>query len=195
MEVKIKASHLKAAACFSGEGDLREYLNGVFVEVCVFEIRLTATNGHVIGVLRDKENAGDYPDMPAIIIPNYTVLTALSQKTPFYSLSFLEDKWSLNGIAFTPIPSKCYPDYRRGIPGRHSGVGAQFNLRLLARFDKAAKALGIKSNPIIRHNGDGAAQVQFDGFDAEFVGAIAPLRIFTRKEPDPGLVQWGSERV
>ena len=23
----------------------------------------------------------------------------------------------------------------------------------------------------------------------------APLRIFTREEPDPGLVQWGSERV
>lgn len=192
MQVAINTAHLKAAYQFTAEADVRYYLNGVFAEVRASETRLVATDGNMAGVLRDVCVLGDQDVLPDVIIPNETVKLAITNKSPCITLAFDDGKWSLAGISFTPVAG-VFPAYRRIIPRRCSGEAAQFNVEFLGRFLKAAKALGVKSQPIIRHNGEGGAQVQFYGRDDEFVGVIMPLRAFTEKHPDTGLVQWGGE--
>lgn len=194
MRVIINTAHLKAAYQFAAVSDVRYYLNGVLAEVRASETRLVATNGHIAGVLRDLVLVGEQDAMPDVIIPSDTVKLAITNKSKTIELVFEDGKWSLAGISFTPIAGK-FPDYRRIIPKTHSGEAAQLNVDLLGCFVKAGKALGVKSQPIIRHNGSGGAQVQFYGRDEEFVGVIMPFNAFTEKNPDTGLVQWGADRA
>jgi DNA polymerase-3 subunit beta len=128
-----------------------------------------------------------------VIVPNETVKLALQSKSEVLGLVCDGGKWSISGIAFTPVDGK-FPDYRRSIPASHSGEAAQFNPVFIAAMAKAGKLLGRKDSPIIRHNGLGAAQVQFYAND-EFVGVLMPLNAFTEKNPDLGLIRWGAERA
>lgn len=194
MEVSIQANHLRAAACCAAMQDARYYLNGVFVEVCATETRIVATDGSMAAVLRDVVLVGEQEPMPDVIIPNATVKLALGLKSQVLSLVFDADskKWSLGGIPFTPCDGQ-FPSYRRIVPCTHTGEAAQFSPEFIAAFAKIGKALGTRSCPVIRHNGTGAAQVSFIGFEDEFVGVLMPLRAFNDKHPDPGLIQWGHE--
>lgn len=192
MQVSIQTAHLKAAACFSGDQDVRYYLNGVLAEVRPGETRLAATDGNIIGVLRDVVTSGEQPDMPDVIIPNATIKLALQSKSTTLVLAFDGGKWSLAGIAFTPCDG-IFPDYRRVIPRGQSGEPGMYNFDYLARIAKAAKALGVRTSPIIRHNGADTAQVSIYGREDEFVGAISPMR-FTEKFTDLGMPQWGGDR-
>jgi DNA polymerase-3 subunit beta len=70
-----------------------------------------------------------------------------------------------------------YPDYRRVIPGKASGVLAQFDPRYLATLAKAHSALhGSKAAPYvgIGHNGLSGALLTLG--DENFVGVLMPLR-------------------
>lgn len=190
MQAGILRKHLAAVAIFAAESDVRYYLNGVLIEVRASEVRCAATTGHMAGVCR---LATEQAAMPDVIVPSATVKQALLNKSEVLTLEFENGKWSLAGVSFTPIDGK-FPDYRRIIPKGHSGEAAQFNPAFIAAAAKAGKALGVKSAPIIRHNGCNAAQVQFYGRD-DFVGVLMPLIAFTDKNPDTGLIQWGSNRV
>lgn len=196
MEVSIQANHLRAAACCAAMQDIRYYLNGALVEVRATETRIVATDGNMAAVLRDEVLVGRQEPMPDVIIPNATIKLALGLKSKVLSLVFDAEgkKWSLGGIPFTPCDG-LFPAYRRIVPCTHTGEAAQFNPEFIAAFAKIGKALGTRNNPIIRHNGSGAAQVSFYGFENEFVGVLMPLRAFTEKHPDPGLIQWGHEQA
>ena len=161
MKVTFPAAHLKAASFFAATQDIRYYLNGVLAEVRSTETRLVATNGHCAAVLR---NHAAQDEMPDVIIPPLAIELALRLKSPVLELEFDGADWTLGGIPFKPVEGR-YPDYRWIIPNGHSGKAAQFDTELVGRFRKAARALGQKSNPIIRHNGDGGAQVQIYGLD------------------------------
>jgi len=194
MEVSINSSHLKAAYIFTATHDIRYYLHGVLVEISSTETRLAATDGSCAVVLRDQVTSGVQDVMPEIIIPNDTIKLALSTKKVSLPLSMSVDgKWSLGGIGFEPIFAK-FPDYRRVMVSEVSGDAGDFDLELLSRFSKAAKALGVKSTPIVRQNGSNGAQVQVLGREDEFVGVIMPMRMFTATRPDPGISLWGNER-
>jgi DNA polymerase III subunit beta len=193
MQVSINAAHLKAAAYCAGEQDIRHYLNGVLVEARTKETRLVATNGECAAVLRDQVEKGAQDEMPDVVIPNATIALALQTKSAVLSLVCDAGKWSLAGISFNPVDGR-FPDYRRIIPASNSGEAAQFNPARVAAMAKAGKLLGRKDSPIIRHNGMGAAQVQFYAND-EFVGVLMPLCAFTEKNPDLGLIRWGAERA
>lgn len=192
MQIQINPAHLRAAFEFSAEKDIRYYLQGVLVEGCASEVRLVATDGNMMGVLREVNPLDDGANC-TVIVPNATVKTVLGMKAKALVLSN-DAGWALGGVAFTPVDGS-FPDYRRVLTTGHSDEAAQFNVDYLARALKAGKALGAKSQPIIRHNGNGGAQIQFYGHDEEFVGVIMPLRAFSEKYPDNGLVQWGPERA
>lgn len=196
LEVWIQTDHLKAAALAAAQQDIRYYLNGVLCEVRATETRLVATDGSIAAVLRDTVLAGEQPVFPDVIIPNDTIKQVLITKGKTLSLKHdpAAGTWSLGGVSFKPGDGT-YPPYRRIIPNKHSGEAAQFSADYIGVFRKIGKALGRKSQPIIRHNGEGGAQVQFYGCNDEFVGVIMPMRAFTEKNPDTGLVQWGAEQV
>ena len=191
VQASIPRKHLAAAAVFAAAQDIRYCLNGVFIEVMRTEVRCAATDGNMAGVCRSRT---EQERMPHVIVPNETIKIVLSaNKSEVLALEFEEGKWSLGGIPFKPVDGT-FPAYRRILTCEHSGKAAQFNPAFIAAFAKAGKALGIKSAPIIRHNGEGGAQVQFYGCD-DFVGVLMPLRAFTEKHPDTGLIQWGQEQA
>ena len=190
MQVNILRKHLAAAAVFAAESDVRYYLNYVLVEVASTEIRIVATNGATAGVCR---SLSEQERMPDVAIPVASVKLALANKSEVLALEEKSGEWYIGGVRFAPLDRQ-YPDYRRIIPKGYSNEPAQYDVTLLQQFLKAGKALGVKSQPILRHNGDSGAQVQFYGRD-DFVGVIMPLRVFTEKHPDNGLIQWGAERA
>lgn len=189
MQVTLNTSHLRAASYFSASKDVRYYLKGVLVEAREHETRIVATDGNCAAILRDVALAGQ-DTLPDVIIPNDTVNLVLSMKRATVDLSFVEGKWQINGLSFTPQEG-VFPQYRRVIPSQVSGEAAQFQPEFLTRFSKAAKALGSKACPVVRHNGEGGAQVQIPGLEDEFVGVLMPIRIFNEKRPDSGLSTWG----
>jgi DNA polymerase-3 subunit beta len=191
MQAAILSKHLRAAACCAAAADVRYYLNGVYIEVRATETRCVATTGEIAAVLRQRVHQDA---MPEVIVPNEAVKLALTRKTEVLTLTFEDGKWSLGGIFFTPVDGK-FPPYRRIIPVQASGLAGHYDVQLLAAFAKLAKALGAKGTPVIRQNGEGAAQVQLVGFTEEFVGVIMPLRLFNEKRPDPGMSAWGIEEA
>lgn len=194
MEVALNTSHLKAAAIFAAQADLRYYLNGVLVEVRASETRIAATDGHCAAVLRDEVLVGEQPVFPDVIIPNATLKLALQTKAQTVELSVSDSgKWSLGGISFTPVEDR-FPDYRRIMVNGASGVAGDYNIDLLGKFVKAAKALGSRGQPVVRQNGLDGAQVQILGRTDEFIGVIMPMRMFNEKNPDPGISTWGGNR-
>lgn len=190
MKTSILRKQLAAISLFAGKTDVRYYLNGVNVESSPTETRVAATDGNTAAVARfATENAERFE----VTIPGDTVALALKTKSEVLGLECDSNNyWSLAGIRFTPVEGK-FPDYRRIIPRSFSGVAAQFNPEFTSRAGKAGKALGHRSSPIIRHNGDGAALVQFYGDDT-FIGVLMPLKAFTAKNPDQGTPTWGGER-
>jgi DNA polymerase-3 subunit beta len=192
MEVLLNARHLKAALCCAASQDVRYYLNGVLAEVMEDEIRLASTDGHVALVCRTMNLVDKNPAMGEVIVPIDAIKRALVGKAAEVLLRVVEGKWSLGPIAFTPVEGK-FPDYRRIIPSGHSNEAAQFATSKIDQFAKVGRALGRRDNPIIRHNGEAAAQVQFYG-EHDVVGVLMPIRAFTEKQPDTGLEQWGAER-
>jgi len=189
MEVMLLSSYLKAALNCSAIKDIRYYLNGLCVEVMPTETRIVSTDGNCAAIFK-SEVAHEF--VFTVIVPNDAVKLALQLKLQVSTLKCDNGKWTLNGIPFTPIDNK-FPDYRRIVPVTFSNVAANFNPEILMKFAKISKDLGLKDkNPIVRHNGNDAAQVQFYGIDY-FVGVIMPLRTFTEKFPDLGISKWGNK--
>lgn len=191
MQASILSKHLRAAACCAASADVRYYLNGVFIEVRATETRCVATTGEIAAVLRQRV---EQDAMPEVIVPNEAVKLALARKSEVMTLEFCGGKWALGGIPFIPVEGK-FPPYRRIIPIQVNGLAGHYDAQLIAPFAKLAKALGAKGTPVIRQNGEGAAQVQLLGFIDEFVGVLMPLRLFNEKRPDPGLCGWGIEEI
>lgn len=183
----LPASCLKAALNCAAIKDIRYYLNGLYIEVMSSETRIVSTDGNCAAVFRiDIKN--DYAFK--VIIPSESVKLALSLKSTSLVLENDGTKWTLNSIPFIPIDGK-FPDYRRIIPIAFTNEAANFNPEILMKFVKIAKDLKLKNSlPIVRHNGEAAAQVQFYGIDY-FVGVIMPVRLFTERFPDHGISKWG----
>lgn len=176
--------HLLAVSHFAGQQDVRYYLNGVHVEVAADEVRLTATDGNAVAVMRFPCKNTE----PIIVtIPNAAVAHACKSKSDLVTLVRIGDVWTIAGLQFTPVEGR-FPDTRRvfSLAANPSGVAAQFNLDLLGRFGKAAKALQRRDSPIVRHNGEGAATVHFYACD-NFMGLLMP---YTEKRADLGVPNW-----
>jgi DNA polymerase-3 subunit beta len=179
--IKINATDLRAVALFSAKQDCRWYLNGVCVEVLKHQVRLIATNGHIMAVayqVRDDDTIAIHDTQ--LIIPSAAVAVFAKEKGDLIldvpagvSTCTLKNLGGLEFV-FTPVDGK-FPDYRRVLPSSFSGQTAQFNGEYIALFDKAAKKIyGRKFSPSIAHNGDGSAMVR--GVNENFIGIIMPVR-------------------
>ena len=190
MKTYVPTSHLKAAMNCSGRKDTRPCLNGVYVEVMLNETRCVGICGSAMAILR---YATSNESLFNVIIPNAIVVIAIAMKIAILEIEFKNNFWSIGGMPFARLDG-VYPDYRRIFKTTFSNEAAHYDFELVAQFTKIAKDLKIKSQTmVIRQNGQDSAQVQFMGHP-EFVGAVAPLRMFSDKRPDTGLMTWGDAR-
>ena len=147
--IMIDRNKLKAAARFAAcdPKDMRLSLHGVLVEASPAGVRLVATDGHVMLVVR----AAGEPDTDTWtgIIPSDVIRAALAwkgSKTLPIILIPGEPECRLTratgeALVFVPAPGP-FPDYRKVIPAAPDGKPSHYDPDLLVRFKRAAEDLG-----------------------------------------------------
>lgn len=184
MKITIMRDQLIAALCTAAKGDIRFYLNGVYIEASNMETRLVSTTGALVAVQRaDAKDENEVDGVLKMIIPRTAVEKIKSHKTlRTVELNDEGGKWGIVDCAtrttFDPVDG-VFPDYRRAIPDKATGKAARFNPEFIAMFAKASKALGTsqKGSPVVKitPNGDDAALVSV-GRDDEYFGVLMPMR-------------------
>lgn len=193
MPIQIQRKQLRAALYFAGTADIRQYLNGVYVEPTATMTRLTSTTGSMLSIQRHvAKNA----DVPAMIVPREVCEQAVALKIEELTIEPLGGRFSIGGAGlnrylFQPLEGR-FPDVSRMVPNSPSGVPAHFNPELPMAFVRAGKALGVKGMPIVRQNGNAGAIVHFYAYD-DFIGVLMPVSHFTEKRPDIGFPTWAGE--
>ena len=179
--IMIDRNKLKAAARFAAcdPKDMRLSLHGVLVEASPAGVRLVATDGHAMLVVRA---AGDVDtDTWTGIIPSDVIKAALAwkgNKTLPIILLPGEPECRLTratgeAVVFVPAPGP-FPDYRKVIPKAPDGAVSFYDPDLLVRFKRAAEDLGSNLGLFGLLPGGNGAGLVYLGEDA--VGVVMPMR-------------------
>ena len=178
--IMIDRNKLKAAARFAADSkDLRLSLHGVLVEASPAGVRLVATDGHAMLVVR----APGEPDTDTWtgIIPSDVIKAALAwkgNKTLPIILIPGEPECRLTratgeALVFVPAAGP-FPDYRKVIPKAPDGKPSHYDPDLLTRFKRAAEDLGSNLGLFgLLPGGDGPGLVYISD---DAVGVVMPMR-------------------
>lgn len=173
---------LAAASLFASKDETRYYLNGVMIEFDEAGATYVATDGKRMICYRDDLTDGQKNLMiGGHIIPTaHCKLFKLGKDDDGYGKIF-EEAGRLTlargfvDIRFAPIDG-IYPEWHRVAPtAPASGMLAQYNLPLLADFQKFATALEI-SAPFVASNGEGPAPIWFPGHP-HVMGVMMPMKL------------------
>lgn len=158
MIIHISSRLLRAVSLASAKQDIRQYLNGVLIEVTVYGVFLVATDGRRMHVGLAEKPPQDV-DPFSVIVPADVVATAAKKygksDTRLMLIGDQSGPWSLGHEPFEPMDGK-FPQWRLvvpvvGPPGRFPPLRAK-NLKDLA---EAAELLGGKGAGFHLHCGDG----------------------------------------
>ncbi len=159
MNITLNVQLLKASLECAGKKDIRNYLNGVFIDLInEDELVYCGTDGHILFAAKAKlEITSGNPAGTSLIIPRTVIEAALkgvkSQTVELASIH--EGSYRLNQTIFYPVDGK-FPDYQRVIPQSVSGEKAVFMPELLVRGSKAIN-LAVGGRGDLQHNGSSAA--------------------------------------
>ena len=179
--IMIDRNKLKAAARFAATDpkDARLTLHGVLVEASPAGIRLAATDGHALLVVRA---AGDVDtDTWVGIIPIDVVKAALAWKgnrnLPIILIPGEPEcrltRATGEALVFVPVAGT-FPMYRKVVPAAPDGKPSFFDPDLLVRFKRAAEDLGSDLGLFgLLPGGNGSGLVYLT---ADVVGVIMPTR-------------------
>ena len=178
--IMIDRNKLKAAARFCADSkDVRRTLHGVLVAASPAGVRLTATDGAALLVVRAAADADT--DTWTGIVPSDVIKAALAWKGN-KSLPIIlvpgEPECRLTratgeAVVFVPAPGP-FPDYRKVIPKAPSGAASFYDPDFLVRFKRAAEDLGSDLGLFgMMQGGDGSGLVYLT---ADAVGVIMPMR-------------------
>ncbi|MFW6855321.1 DNA polymerase III subunit beta [Burkholderia gladioli] len=174
----LTGTNLKAMQLGAAVKDVRYYLNGVFIEATQCETRLVATDGWMLAAFRTTvKNELDVP-IVTLIVPNEVIKQVKPVKGVNDSLTIeIEDgRYTLISgdlrIGFRPLEG-IYPDYRRILATRVSGVVGHYDPDRLAVLKKIGNTLRRSKNaiPYVHHNGEGNAVITF-GCLPTFIGIL-----------------------
>jgi DNA polymerase III sliding clamp (beta) subunit (PCNA family) len=182
MENTINIEVIRALLPLSAKKDVRQYLNGVYVDFQRDKTVYVATTGAVLGkYVETVENENIFD----IIIPG-DVVKQLKPKpgtAKWGDLTFdlvsntarIINPGAGQDFGFTPLDGK-FPDVSKVIPSNTSGEVAQFDAELLHLFAQVNKSFGATHPGRFKlgHNGNAGALVHLSR--DEFIGVIMPFR-------------------
>lgn len=178
--IMIDRNKLKAAARFAADSkDLRPSLHGVLVEASPAGVRLVATDGHAMLVVRaaaDSDTETWTGIVPADVIKaalawkgNKTLPIILIPGEPECRLT----RATGEALVFVPVAGP-FPDYRKVIPKAPDGTASFYDPDFLVRFKRAAEDLGSEKGLFgLRQGGNGSGLVYLT---ADAVGVVMPMR-------------------
>jgi len=182
MKIYTTLSALRAVNLLSADKDLRHYLTGVHVTATATATRLTATDGHALGI-HQSEQQNEHVDFVEMIIST-DVIKLIKSASKNVDIVVIDTTDGITGtigsitgaaVSFKAIDGK-FPDVQRIMPKTISGETAQFQPYLLEKFSKASKLLGSKNGLInVAYNGPSTALVKIDATQ-DFMGLVMPLR-------------------
>ena len=177
----IDRNKLKAAARFAASDpkDMRLSLHGVLVEASPAGVRLVATDGHAMLVVRAPGDVDT--DTWTGIVPADAIKAALAWKggrnLPVILIPGAPEcrltRATGEAVVFVPAPGP-FPDYRRVIPKAPDGTASYYDPDLLVRFKRAAEDLGSNLGLFgLLPGGDGPGLVYISD---DAVGVVMPIR-------------------
>lgn len=197
MEIKltVRAEIIATLKLFAADNDVRDYLNGINLEIGTTEARLVATDGSCLGCFRiECEQQNISRPLTNIIIPNELLKTIKPKGLVQITIGDLETKDNGKGeqvpVGYTrPLTltyaglsisgetiNGVFPDWRRVIPSKVSGEPAQFNPAYIGTLAKAYTALHGKKTPFVGIGFNGKDAALIDLGDENFIGILMPLR-------------------
>ena len=166
--IMLDRAKLKAVARFAASDvkDKRLSLHGVLVEASPAGVRLVATDGHSMLVVR---SAADAIKAALAWKGNRTLPIVLIPGEPECQLT----RATGEALVFVPAPGP-FPDYRKVIPAAPSGAASFYDPDFLVRFKRAAEDLGSEKGLFgLLPGGNGAGLVYLT---ADAVGVVMPMR-------------------
>ena len=156
---------LRAVSRFAAKKDIRYYLNGVLIEVYANVAYIVATNGHALAVGRiARDDHALMEGQGAAIIPAeflakiktgrvLELILTVSDAEDGVSDFTLDDVSEGTKTSGKTIDGK-FPDWRRVVPSKVSGIPSQFNPEYLSVCMKASQDMGSRlGNIAIGYNG------------------------------------------
>ncbi len=182
MNITINPNELLAVALMAGKNDLRQYLNGVNVEVKDKNALIVASNGHNLAAL--ILGGCDCDDISFIIpmdlIKNIKKSTKSDNKLVFLSFdpetSIINLKQSSQTFMAQALSGN-YPNWKQVIPAPFVPGFNFYQMHLMAVFEKAGKLLAGK--PVFYQNGEdqvaGVVEIKLSD-DRVYMGLIMPFK-------------------
>lgn len=176
--MNIHGKYLKALSFLAAKKDLRDYLNGVHIEVKGKQAILVATDGATLGALRiDLDTEAQTAEF---IIP-HTLLAGTTTKD-FVEIVYDAGSATISLTQYGKVISGkavegLYPDWRRVIP---SVITGEQRLSIFLKdLDKIAKACTLINDRPTRivnvlHNGNGTCVT--DTKNDNFIVVISPVK-------------------
>lgn len=175
MQFTIGKDALKACLKFAAKNDIRYYLSALCIEVNADDARIIATDDHCMIV--HKINRPEDASLGQWIVPRDFVERATKGNRKLVDITIDGDNVTLSALGVVLAGGKCgdgiFPDYRRVVPETINGELAQFDPLFIGLIGEAAKLLGCRY-PLIHHNGEGAAIINFNRDDA--LAVVMPIR-------------------
>jgi DNA polymerase III sliding clamp (beta) subunit (PCNA family) len=179
--ILLDRAKLKAAARFAATDpkDARLTLHGVLVEASPAGIRLAATDGHALLVVRAADDVDT--DTWTGIIPIDVVKAALAWKgnknLPIILIPGEPEcrltRATGEALVFVPVAGT-FPAYRKVVPAAPDGKPSFFDPDLLVKFKRAAEDLGSEKGLFgLLPGGNGSGLVYITG---DVVGVVMPTR-------------------
>ena len=181
IKAKFNAKIFSVACMFSSKDDVRYYLQGVFIEKAKEGVILTATDGHRLISINDKE--GELKGDP-ILVKNNKFLLSLCKKVKGEKS---ERTVSIDGFSATVRNDKelatvsdilidgTFPKWMSFVPKIDKPSPAAYNASYLNDFGRAGKLLNGNNYIKITGTEGGAAIVNFYNYDDAF-GVLMPVR-------------------
>ena len=175
MQFTIKTNELKALLLCAAKNDIRYYLNGVHFESTPHGIIAASTDGHrLLCINLPNEQAEGIK----ALIPRALIEAAIKTKAPTIDVMIEGANVTLSSMGQNvsgSITDGVFPDYRRVIPEKVSGIqGNEFNNEYLVDFDKIGKLVDGGKASVLQNDVGMSALVHFD--NQNVIGVIMPLR-------------------
>jgi hypothetical protein len=189
----IQTEQLKAVAPFMGKGDIREYLNGVCVDVDrAGNVRLVGSDGHRLAVVRAWSLAEPLAGQQ-FILDGEAMRDLAKSRADQLDVIPGEGFW-LVGDRRVKLVEGRYPDWHRVIPDLDD-LGepepATFNPALLRAFADVSKVLTGKVHnvDVFQRGQRGGSVVTISGRD-DFLGILMPMRSSATYAPSRAVFGW-----